>query len=91
MEKDRSIKFLFEATSWHANELQPVVLTQVFRQRDAHFVALLDEMRRAALSPFSIAQLHQLPPRSSPPPSPLATRVAVRTPRRRPPPPSPST
>ena len=60
MEKDKSVKFMFEADAWRVAELQPIVLTQVFRQRDAQFVSLLEEMRRASLSAFSIAQLHHL-------------------------------
>ena len=57
MERDRSVRFLFETDAWHEAELLPIVLTQTFRQKDGAFITLLDEMRRARLSPFSIAQL----------------------------------
>ena len=50
MEKDRSVKFMFQAAAWRANELRPVILRQVFRQKDMGFVELLDQMRRAKLS-----------------------------------------
>jgi ATP-dependent DNA helicase PIF1 len=54
-------QFLFEARAWQRLDPRPVVLTRVFRQRDAAFVNLLNEMRRAQLTPFSIAQLnHQV-------------------------------
>jgi len=39
--------------------LQSIVLTQVFRQRDSAFISLLDEMRKARMTPFSVAQLRQ--------------------------------
>ena len=50
-------RFMFEADAWEAAELHPVNLTQVFRQREAGFISLLDQMRKAELTPFSIAQL----------------------------------
>ena len=53
-----SVKFMFEAAAWRENELRPVVLRQVFRQKERGFVDLLDQMRRGKLSAFSISQLY---------------------------------
>ena len=58
MEKDKTVKFMFQSSAWHTNELRPVVLKQVFRQKDRGFVSLLDQMRRGCLDQFSISQLH---------------------------------
>jgi ATP-dependent DNA helicase PIF1 len=52
------LKFLFEAACWHAAAKHAIVLREVWRQSDSTFVTLLNEMRRARLSPFSIAMLH---------------------------------
>ena len=57
MERDPTVRFLFETDAWREAQLLPIVLTKTFRQKEAGFIALLDEMRRARLSPFSIAQL----------------------------------
>ena len=51
------MRFLFETEAWTEAQLCPIVLRRVFRQRDEQFVNLLDEMRRAQLSPFSVALL----------------------------------
>ena len=72
MEKDHSIKFLFETDAWRECGLQSIVLSQVFRQRDSAFISLLDEMRKARLTPFSVAQIrHHVahPPQLFRPPS----------------------
>lgn len=66
MERDASIKFLFETAAWRRSGLKPVVLRQVFRQKEVQFVSLLDEMRRARLSDFSLAVLSHAV--ASPPP-----------------------
>ena len=59
MERDSSVRFLFEARSW-SRCFEPdhcITLQQCFRQKDAQFITLLNELRVAKLSPFSIALL----------------------------------
>ena len=51
------LSFLFEANAWPLAAKNVVLLRTVFRQTDQSFVDLLNEMRQAELSPFSIARL----------------------------------
>ena len=56
MEKD-GLKFLFEAKAWRELARNVCLLREVFRQADQTFVSLLNEMREAKLSKFSVALL----------------------------------
>ena len=49
--------FLFESATWARVVQRSVVLTEVFRQADASFVNLLNEMRRGQLSDANVALL----------------------------------
>jgi hypothetical protein len=51
------LSFLFEANAWPLAAKNVVLLRTVFRQTDQSFVDLLNEMRQAELSPFSVARL----------------------------------
>ena len=50
-------RFLFESATWARVVQQSVVLSEVFRQADARFVNLLNEMRRGQLSDANVALL----------------------------------
>ena len=50
-------RFLFESATWARVVQRSVVLTEVFRQADARFVNLLNEMRRGQLSDANVALL----------------------------------
>ena len=52
-ERDRLAKFCFDAASWETCIEHTVLLTHVFRQKDATFAAMLNEMRLGRLSPAS--------------------------------------
>ncbi|WVN85357.1 uncharacterized protein L203_100502 [Cryptococcus depauperatus CBS 7841] len=53
-------KFAFEAEMWNETIGVSVNLTKVFRQKDQHFVDMLNEMRFGRLSPQSIASFKAL-------------------------------
>ena len=78
-----SLRFLFEAQCWPKVVAHTVVLRQVFRQADAAFVTLLEEMRRGRLSPFHVSLLGRsvrppgAPPLHPPPPPPPPAAAAV--------------
>ena len=60
MERDptaagKAVRFMFESHAWRSLGLTSCCLTRSFRQKDPGFIALLDEMRRGSLSPFSAA------------------------------------
>ena len=63
MERDptaagKAVRFMFESHAWRSLGLTSCCLTRSFRQKDPGFIALLDEMRRGSLSPFSISLIH---------------------------------
>ena len=59
-EPDSGVVYLFEARCWPVVVTRSVILQQVFRQSDASFVRLLDELRRGSLSSFSLALLSRM-------------------------------
>ena len=50
-------RFLFESATWARVVQRSIVLTEVFRQAEASFVNLLNEMRRGQLSDANVALL----------------------------------
>ena len=56
----RVAKFAFDAASWVTSIGHTIGLTQVFRQRDATFANMLNEMRLGKLTPKSIASFRSL-------------------------------
>jgi len=52
-------RFAFEAGSWAASLPHSVVLTQVYRQADAQFATLLNEVRRGVCSDNTVRMLSQ--------------------------------
>jgi hypothetical protein len=82
-------KFAFEARCWPLVVQETIVLDEVFRQRDWHFVKLLNEMRRGDLSPFHVSLLRchvqrrharASSPENSPPARDLAAGAGARCP-----------
>ena len=72
LQRDR-LKFLFEASCWDRAAQHTVLLREIFRQTDSTFISLLNEMRRARLSEFSMALLrHSV---ASPPQLSLPTKL----------------
>ena len=68
------VQLLFEAEAWPALFAKnTVLLHQVFRQKEEAFASLLNEMRRAQLSPFSLAVLSHA--QAHPPPLPHPTKL----------------
>lgn len=59
-EKDRLAKFSFDATTWNTCIEHTILLTHVFRQKDATFAAMLNEMRLGRLTPASIKAFQSL-------------------------------
>lgn len=59
-EKDRCAKFSFDAVTWNTCIEHTVLLTHVFRQKDATFAAMLNEMRLGRLTPASIRAFQNL-------------------------------
>jgi len=59
-EKDRAAKFSFDAATWNTCIEHTVLLTHVFRQKDATFAAMLNEMRLGRLTPASIKAFQKL-------------------------------
>lgn len=59
-EKDRTAKFSFDATTWQTCIEHTVLLTHVFRQKDATFAGMLNEMRLGRLTPASIKAFQSL-------------------------------
>ena len=54
------IKFLFESEAWASCVgQQTVLLTEIFRQKESGFTTILNEMRRAKLTDFSISLLRR--------------------------------
>tara|TARA_B110001452_G_scaffold259586_1_gene256118 strand:- start:4 stop:2529 length:2526 start_codon:yes stop_codon:yes gene_type:complete len=58
-QQGNGLSFLFEASCWRHVVRHTIMLNEVFRQKDQHFVRMLNELRRAQLSPFSISMLQQ--------------------------------
>eukprot|EP00698_Gefionella_okellyi_P019685 TRINITY_DN6072_c0_g2_i1.p1 TRINITY_DN6072_c0_g2~~TRINITY_DN6072_c0_g2_i1.p1 ORF type:complete len:394 (+),score=81.27 TRINITY_DN6072_c0_g2_i1:735-1916(+) len=52
-------KFCFQSPIWNEMQLHVVALTKVFRQEDASFVALLNELRRGKLTQHSLAVFNE--------------------------------
>ena len=52
-----AVSFCFEAKAWQDLRFSVVQLTHVFRQTDPAFVALLNEVRHAALTPETVQRL----------------------------------
>jgi ATP-dependent DNA helicase PIF1 len=59
-EKDRAAKFSFDAATWNTCIEHTVLLTHVFRQKDAVFAGMLNEMRLGRLTPASIRAFQSL-------------------------------
>jgi ATP-dependent DNA helicase PIF1 len=59
-EKDRAAKFSFDAATWNTCIEHTILLTHVFRQKDATFAAMLNEMRLGRLTPASIRAFQSL-------------------------------
>jgi ATP-dependent DNA helicase PIF1 len=59
-EKDRAAKFSFDAATWNTCIEHTVLLTHVFRQKDATFAGMLNEMRLGRLTPASIRAFQSL-------------------------------
>ncbi|KAG9308098.1 PIF1-like helicase-domain-containing protein [Chiua virens] len=59
--------FAFESEAWKSCIEHTITLNKVFRQKDSHFVSLLNEMRHGTLSPEACATFRSLS-RSLPPP-----------------------
>ncbi|EWC48606.1 hypothetical protein DRE_01828 [Drechslerella stenobrocha 248] len=56
----RAAKFAFEANTWNSCVDHTILLTHIFRQKDAVFASMLNEMRLGALTPDSIARFKKL-------------------------------
>ncbi|KAF8656387.1 hypothetical protein AX16_002573 [Volvariella volvacea WC 439] len=52
--------FAFDAASWSVCVAQPVLLTQVFRQRDDRFIQLLGAIRRGCIGQEQVDQIKDL-------------------------------
>ena len=50
----KAAKFAFEAATWNTSIQHTILLTHVFRQKDPHFAAMLNEMRLGHLSQSTI-------------------------------------
>lgn len=50
-DSNREAKFAFSAATWNTAVEHTILLTQVFRQKDPEFAAMLNEMRLGKLSP----------------------------------------
>ena len=59
-EKDRIAKFSFDAATWNTCIEHTVLLTHVFRQKDAMFAGMLNEMRLGRLTAASIKAFQSL-------------------------------
>ena len=59
-ERDRAAKFSFDAATWNTCIEHTILLTHVFRQKDATFAAMLNEMRLGRLTPASIRAFQSL-------------------------------
>jgi ATP-dependent DNA helicase PIF1 len=59
-ERDRLAKFAFDATTWNTCIEHTILLTDVFRQKDANFANMLNEMRLGRLSQPSIQAFRKL-------------------------------
>jgi ATP-dependent DNA helicase PIF1 len=59
-EKDRAAKFSFDAATWNTCIEHTILLTHVFRQKDATFAAMLNEMRLGRLTAASIKAFQNL-------------------------------
>jgi ATP-dependent DNA helicase PIF1 len=59
--------FLFQSKAWRQSEFEVVELEQVFRQKNNNFVAVLEEIRRARLTPEGLSFLRTYCQRPLPP------------------------
>jgi ATP-dependent DNA helicase PIF1 len=59
-EKDRVAKFSFDSATWNTCIEHTILLTDVFRQKDATFAGMLNEMRLGRLTPASIKSFQSL-------------------------------
>lgn len=59
-ERDRAAKFSFDAATWNTCIEHTILLTHVFRQKDATFAAMLNEMRLGRLTAASIKAFQNL-------------------------------
>ncbi len=59
-EKDRAAKFSFDAATWNTCIEHTILLTHVFRQKDATFAEMLNQMRLGRLTPASIRAFQSL-------------------------------
>lgn len=59
-EKDRAAKFSFDAATWDTCIEHTILLNHVFRQKDARFAGMLNEMRLGRLTPASIKAFQTL-------------------------------
>lgn len=59
LSQNPKIKFLFESEAWAACVQQTVLLIEIFRQKESGFTTILNEMRRAKLTDFSVSLLRR--------------------------------
>ena len=59
-ERDRAVKFAFDAATWNTCIEHTILLTHVFRQKDPVFANMLNEMRLGKLSPTSTNEFRKL-------------------------------
>lgn len=59
-ENNREAKFAFSASTWNTSIEHTILLTQVFRQSDPEFAAMLNDMRLGKLSNETIKAFHGL-------------------------------
>uniref|UniRef100_A0A0B7KS61 ATP-dependent DNA helicase PIF1 n=1 Tax=Bionectria ochroleuca TaxID=29856 RepID=A0A0B7KS61_BIOOC len=57
---DGSPKFCFESNTWNHAIQHTIGLTQIYRQRDPEFTAMLNQVREGCLSPLSIETFRKL-------------------------------
>ncbi|KAL2164297.1 hypothetical protein VTH06DRAFT_3513 [Thermothelomyces fergusii] len=58
--KQREVKFAFDAATWNMSIDHTILLTEVFRQRDPEFAAMLNEMRLGKISDETVRSFQEL-------------------------------
>ncbi|KAL2156312.1 hypothetical protein VTH82DRAFT_1057 [Thermothelomyces myriococcoides] len=58
--KQRESKFAFDAATWNMSIDHTILLTEVFRQRDPEFAAMLNEMRLGKISDKTVRSFQEL-------------------------------